>query len=80
MKVVELHGKEGFRVFSKNGLKFYEGNLHYRGTEASIEKLLLLGPTEFHNHAIVKFFVVEDAHEVVARFAFIHDKKLPDDL
>jgi GNAT superfamily N-acetyltransferase len=78
MKVLELKGKEGFRIFSNSGLKFYEGNPHYRGTEASIEKLLLLGPTEFHNHATVKFFVVEDAHEVVAHFAFIHDKKLPD--
>jgi len=78
MKVIELKGKEGFKVFTKLGAKFYQGNPHYRGTEASIEKLLLLGPTEFHRHAIVKFFVVEDARELVARFALIHDKKLSD--
>jgi len=78
MKVRELEGKEGFKVFSKLGAKFYEGNSHYRGTEASIERLILLGPTEFHKHVTIKLFVVEDAKEMVARFAFIHDQKLPD--
>jgi GNAT superfamily N-acetyltransferase len=78
MKVVELKGKAGFKVFTKLGEKFYQGNPHYRGTEASIEKLLLIGPTEFHKHATVKFFAVEDDNEMVARFAFIYDHKLPD--
>jgi hypothetical protein len=78
MKTIELKGKTGFKVFSELGPDFYKNNPHYRGTDASIEKLLLLGPTAFHDHASVKFFAVEDTGEVVGRFALIHDAKLQD--
>ena len=43
-----------------------------------MEKLLLLGPTAFHQHARVRMYLVVDSSEVVARFALIHDTKLPD--
>ena len=78
MKIINLEGKKGFKVFSSLGEKFYNGNGHYFGTEASIEKLLLLGPTAFHKHAAVHYYAVEDENEYVARFALIQDKKLPD--
>ena len=78
MKALELNGRKGYRVFSGLGPKFYANNPHYRGTEASIEKLLLLGPTRYHDHASVKLFMVEDAGEPVARFALIQDRKLPE--
>ena len=60
MKLINLEGKKGFKVFSSLGEKFYNGNPHYHGTEASIEKLLLLGPTAFHVHATVYYYAVED--------------------
>jgi GNAT superfamily N-acetyltransferase len=78
MRLVNLEGKKGFKIFSMLGNKFYEGNSHYRGTEASIESLILLGPTAFHNHATAYCYAVEDENEYVARFALIQDKKLPD--
>jgi GNAT superfamily N-acetyltransferase len=77
MRIEKLEGTEGYRIFSNLGRKIYNGNPYYRGTEASIEKLLLLGPTSFHKHSTVMFFIVEDENEMVARFALIHDKKLP---
>jgi hypothetical protein len=78
MKISQLSGKKGYHIFSDFGNKVYEGNPYYRGTEVSIEKLILLGPTAFHKHARVKFFVVEDGNDIVARFALIHDQKLSD--
>lgn len=78
MKIQKVEGPEGYKVFSRLGKEIYKGNPHYRGTGASIEKLLLLGPTAFHDHSDVMFFVVEDENELIARFAFIHDRKLPD--
>ncbi len=78
MKVMKLEGKEGFKVFSSFAKEVYKDNPFYRGTEESIEKLLLVGPTVFHKHSNVMFFVVEDGNDLVARFALIHDEKLPD--
>lgn len=78
MKVEKLEGAKGYKVFSDLAKEIYIGNTYYRGTEASIEKLLLLGPTSFHSHATVKFFVIRDGNDLVARFALIHDRKLPD--
>ena len=49
MKTTKLEGKEGYKVFSDFGKKVYNNNPYYRGTEGSIEKLLLTGPTVFHN-------------------------------
>ena len=78
MKTTKLEGKEGYKVFSDFGKKVYNNNPYYRGTEGSIEKLLLTGPTVFHKHSKVMFYVVEDGNDLIARFALIHDEKLPD--
>ncbi len=78
MKVIKLECKAGYKVFSNFGKEIYKYNPYYRGTEESIEKLLLVGPTVFHKHSKVMFFVVEDGNDLVARFALIHDEKLPD--
>ena len=78
MKTTKLEGKEGYKVFSDFGKEVYNDNPYYRGTEGSIEKLLLTGPTVFHKHSKVMFYVVEDGNDLIARFAFIHDEKLPD--
>ena len=63
MKVERLEGAKGYHVFSDLAKDIYRENLYYRGTEASIEKLLLVGPTVFHSHSTVKFFVVRDGND-----------------
>lgn len=78
MKLELMEGKEGYRAFSRFGVQVYDGNPHYRGTQNSVEKLLLLGPTAFHQHARIRMYLVMDSSEVVARFALIHDTKLLD--
>jgi GNAT superfamily N-acetyltransferase len=78
VKLDIVAGKDGYRDFAEFGARVYQGNPHYRGTQDSVEKLLLLGPTAFHDHARVLGFLVVDGGEVVARFALIHDRRLPD--
>lgn len=78
MKLAQVAGKAGYRDFARFGPDVYAGNPNYRGTQNSVEKLLLLGPTAFHSHAQTRMYLVVDGAEVVARFALIHDSKLPD--
>lgn len=78
MKLEMLTGKDGYRTFSEFGIGIYEGNPHFRGTQNSVEKLVLQGPTAFHEYARVLTYIVLDSSEIVARFALIHDKRLPD--
>lgn len=78
MKLERVAGKDGYREFAQFGPSVYAGNPHYRGTQNSVEKLLLRGPTSFHRHAQIGTYLVCDAAEVVARFALIHDARLPD--
>ncbi len=77
MRVEEASGKDGFRSFEKLGKAVYCGNPSYRGTEGSLERLLLLGPTAFHRHAAVKAFLVAEGNDDLARFALIRDERLP---
>ena len=78
MKLERLAGKDGYRTFSRFGSQVYEGNPHYRGTQNSVERLILLGPTAFHDHTRVLTYLVLDSGETLARFALIHDNRLPD--
>jgi GNAT superfamily N-acetyltransferase len=77
MKVEELHGKNGYKTFRELADSVYRNNQNYRGTEGSIEKMLMVGPTAFHNHATCRMFVLRDGNDLTARFALIHDKLLP---
>ena len=54
----------------------YKGNKYFRGTESSIEILLLNTAGAFSSHSTVKKFVVRDGNNLVARFALIHDYRL----
>jgi hypothetical protein len=56
----------------------YKENIYYRSTEHDILRLLISGPTAFHLHASVEPYVVRDHSCTVARFALIHDQKLPE--
>jgi len=76
MKVEFIEGKSAYASFAKVSTDVYKGNKHYRGTEKSIEKLLLHSSSAFRSHSITKKFVVRDGNDLVARFALIHDKRL----
>lgn len=76
MKTELIEGKDGYKAFDKVCENIYEGNKHYRNTEASIESMLILGPTHFHTHAKVKMFLIRDTNDYAGRFALIHDEKL----
>ncbi len=78
MKLEMLAGNDGYQVFSKFGTQIYEGNPSYRGTQKSVERLVLQGPTAFHDHARVLIYLVLDSGEAVARFALIHDNRFSD--
>ena len=78
MKCEAAEGKSGLKAFGNFADVLYKDNRYFRGTEASIEKLLLTGSSAFHRHASVKPFLISDGNNYVARFALIHDKHLPD--
>ena len=78
MKVELLNRKKDFSTFKKIGSDVYKGNKQYRGTESSIEKLLLKSSGAFSKHATIKPFIVRDQNTLVARFCLIHDQYLPE--
>jgi hypothetical protein len=77
MKVEELTGKAGYKIFEQVAASVYDGNPYLRGTEGSVEKMLLAGNGAFHQHATTKMFVLRDGNQYLARFALIHDTHLP---
>ena len=78
MKAELAEGKSGYKSFAGVSSMVYKYNKYHRGTEDSIEKMLVKDQSAFHNHATVKPFVISDGNDLVARFALIHDKNLPD--
>jgi hypothetical protein len=78
VKLEMVAGKDGYRDFTEFGVRVYEGQPHFRGTQGSVEKLVLTGPTGFHENASVTAYLVVDAGETVARFALVHDTRLAD--
>ena len=73
-----IEGNQAYKTFSKVCTDIYVGNKFYRGTEASIERLLLNSVCAFNSHSTVKKFVVRDGNHLVARFALIQDQRLAD--
>ena len=78
MEAQLLEGRSSYKAFAKAGADVYSGNKYFRGTEGSVEKLLLTSESAFNNHSSVKIFIVRDGNDIVARFALIHDRLLPD--
>jgi len=78
MQAVYLEGKSGKQLFEKIQAEIYRGNPYFRGTEGSIETMLLHGKSAFHQHAGIMKFLLEDGNDIVGRFALIHDRHLPD--
>lgn len=73
-----IEGKSAHKVFAKVAADVYRDNAYFRGTDASVENLVLSSGSTFSKHATVKLFVVRDGNNLVARFALIHDRWLPD--
>jgi len=78
MKAEFIEDKSAYKIFAKVGIDVYKENNCYRGTEASIEKLLLNSTCAFSSHSIINKYVVRDGNDLVARFALILDYLLPD--
>lgn len=75
MNVELVKGKSGYRTFEKVSSEVYHGNTYYKGTEGSVEKLLLNSDSAFLKHSTIKMFVIRDGNDFVARFALIHDHR-----
>ncbi len=78
MRIELVEGKEAAKLFEKVSSAVYAGNKYFRGTDKSVEELVLGKSKVFAKHAVVKQFVMFDGNDAVARFALINDKKLPD--
>lgn len=73
MKTVLIEGNSAYALFDSVAKDVYKNNPYYRGTEKSVEKMLLQSQSAFTAHASVKMFVVQDGNDWVGRFALIHD-------
>jgi len=73
-----LDGRSAYKIFEKVKADVYRENPYFRGTEGSVERLLLKGESAFNKHSKILKFVVRDGNDLVARFALIHDFWLTD--
>lgn len=80
MKVRHLNTSAALREFRAFPEEVYRGNANYRGTDASIEKLLTAGKSAFYRHATSELFLLSDGRQTLARFALIHDQRLPENV
>jgi hypothetical protein len=78
MKCETVDKKYGIKTFSEVAGIIYRGNRNYRGTERSIEHLLIKGPSAYHNHSEVLPYIIRDGNDITGRFALIRDKYLYD--
>ncbi|MDP2236783.1 MAG: GNAT family N-acetyltransferase [Bacteroidales bacterium] len=80
MKVEHVEGKSGYKTFEKVSADVYFGNKYFKGTEGSVERLLLNSKSAFQKHSSIKMFVVRDGNDCLARFALIHDHRLAENI
>jgi len=78
MILKEVHTKSDFNVFYKIPEEIYKNNRFYRTSEHDITKMLVEGPTAFHQHATVHSYLILQEDVVVGRFSLIRDQKLPE--
>ena len=78
MKIENIDNRSDYKLFSGISKMVYQDMPFYRDTEKSIEELLIKKTSGFHNHALVKSFVIRDGNDYVGRFALIRDDQLPD--
>ena len=73
-----IDGKSGYKTFEKVSTDVYSGNKFFRGTDKSVEQLLLNANSAYQKHSSIKKFIVRSGNNYVARFALIHDLHLAD--
>jgi hypothetical protein len=78
MEFRELAGKKQIEEFVEFGNSLYQDNPYKRRTDEDILRILIGNKSFYHTHASVKAFLVYDNAQAVARFALIHDQKLPE--
>jgi hypothetical protein len=78
MEFMELAGKGQLEEFIDFGNSLYRDNPYKRRTDEDILRILVGNASFFHTHASVKAFLVYEEGQAVARFALIHDRKLPE--
>ena len=78
MNLKEVHTKKDFRAFYRIPEEIYKSNSFYRASEYDITKLLVEGPSAFHQHATIHSYLILQKDVVAGRFCFIHDQKLPE--
>jgi len=66
------------RQFFAIGNEIYRDNPYYRSTEDDLVRMLINGPTLFHEHARVLPYLMLENDSVCGRFAFVHDEHMSD--
>jgi len=77
MKIKPVKTKKDVKDFYNICKEIYQDNIFHRSTEDDIIRLLIEGPTVFHNHASVNPYILLENDSVVGRFALIYDQKIP---
>jgi hypothetical protein len=77
MILKEVHTKRDFCTFYKVTEDIYRNNIFYRASESDITRLLVEGPSAFHQHATIHSFLILQDDNVAGRFTLIHDQNLP---
>jgi len=73
-----VRGRRALRAFYRIGADVYRDLPLHRSTEDDVMRMLVEGPTAFHDHAQVQPYLVREGREVVGRFALVHDERLAD--
>ncbi|MBN2890587.1 MAG: GNAT family N-acetyltransferase [Bacteroidales bacterium] len=73
---IERIDKSAYKTFADVSKSVYQGNKYYRGTQSSVEKMLLLNKSSFKNHSTSRMYIIRDGNDIVGRFALINDYRL----
>jgi hypothetical protein len=78
MELQQVTTARGRRLFHQVPTLVYRGNPCHRATEEAIARLLVDGPTVFHQHARVTPYLLIENSQVVGRCALVADRNLPE--
>ncbi len=78
IRLQPAQGRRGLRAFHRIGRRVYRDLPLHRSTEDDVTRMLVEGPTAFHEHARVLPFLMLRGRRCVGRFALVHDERLPD--
>jgi len=78
MIVKQVTSEKDLRAFYAITKEVYKDDHFHRSSEDDITRLLVEGPSAFHSHATVISYIIIENGKTLARFALIHDRKLPE--